>query len=237
MSTYIIARNVVIEFDKGGGFVPYLCAVTATFQMNVQTDETMTVGSGYWEHPKLHRAGYTITCEGVTPYPLDPVDGYDSFNLMDAQRQGLNLEYRIVYRGNDGVAVLKNITGKALVVDGNLTAGSEGFLDSSFTLKGYGEPEFFDTLSACAATIATLIYAGQGILFVDINWTGLSGADRIEYSVDGSTRRALVGLSSNGTITIVNGVGMTPGLHTIVAWPICANGDDGASISTTFTKT
>ena len=201
----------------------------------------MTVGDGSWRKPKQQKLSYSISLEGITEFPLDPSDTYDSFNFIDSQIGFTNIAYRMYFESATasslGTNVIKMITGEALVTDSNLTAGSDNLMDTSLTLEGFGAYELFDTTTACNATLSSVTYSAQGPLFVDINYTGLSGSDQIEYSVDGSTRRTLAGMSASGTITIINGVGMNPGLHSIEVWPVCANGEDGTSLTTTYTKT
>lgn len=237
---HIEGRNVIMMVDKGAGFVPALCAVSISINTTVETKEVMTVGDGSWRKPRPQKLGYNISLEGVTEWPLDPVDTYDTFNLLANQTGFTNLDFRIYFEsthGTPGANVIKMIEGEALVTESTLTAGAENLMDSSFTMEGYGAYQMFDSTSACAATLGTLVYSAQGPLFVAFNYTGLAGADRLEYSVDGTTRRALVDMPSSGSITVTNGIGMQPGAHTIQVWPVCANGDDGTPLSTNYTRT
>lgn len=238
---YIEGRNVIMLIDKGTGYVPALCAVSIGVSTTTETKETMTVNDGVWSKPKQQKLSYSISLEGITEFPLDPVDMYDTFNFIASQMGFTNIAYKIYFESQvataAGANVIKMMQGEALVTDSNLTAGAEGTMDTSLTLEGFGAYELFDTTSACNATISSLSYSAQGALFVDINYFGLAGASKLSYSVDGSTRRTLLAMPTNGTIVIVNGVGMNPGLHTIQVWPVCDNGEDGTSLSTNYTKT
>lgn len=236
---YIEGRKVFMLIDKGTGYVLALCATSITYSTTTETKQIMTVGDGVWRKPKQQEMGYNISLEGITADILDPLDRYDTFNFIDSQMGFTNIAYRIYFQTTDvlGASVIKMVQGEALVTESNLTAGAEGTMDTSLTLEGFGAPEWFDTTSACNATISSLSYSAQGALFVDINYFGLAGASKLSYSVDGSTRRTLLAMPANGTIVITNGVGMNPGLHTIQVWPVCDNGEDGTSLSTNYTKT
>lgn len=238
---YIEGKNVILLIDKGAGYVPALCATSVSINTQTETVEIMTVGDGAWRKPKQQKLAYSISLEGITEFPLDSSDTYDTFNFIDSQIGFTNIAYRMYFESTTasslGTNVIKMITGEALVTDSNLAAGSDNLMDTSLTLEGFGAYELFDTTTACAATLSTVTYSAQSPLFVDIAYTGLSGATTIAYSVDGSTRRTLAGMSASDTITITSGIGMAPGLHSIEVWPICDNAEDGTSLTTTYTKT
>jgi hypothetical protein len=236
MTDYLQGKNAIFLVDKGAGYVPHLCAVSVGITTNVETKEVMTTGDGVWRKPRQHRISYSIALEGVSPIPLDPADGYDAFNFLDNQVGFTNLDFRIYFEDETGT-VLKMITGEALVTESNIIAGAEGLVDSTFTLEGFGAYQLFDSASACAAVLGTLTYSGQSPVNVILDYTGLSGGDRLEYSVDGTTRRDLVGMSASGSIIIVSGVGLVAGDHTVQVWPVCPNGEDGTPLSVNYTKT
>jgi hypothetical protein len=234
--SHIKGKDAFLLIDGGSGYVPFVCAVSFSLKTSTETKEVMTVGDGNWSKPKAQKKSYTITFEGVQPIDIDDPAGYHAFDFIENQAQDVNFQYKIWYT-SDGSSVVKMITGEALVIDSDLSSGADGFMDSSFTCAGFGAYERFNSNVACNATLSTVTYSAQGLLFVDINYTGLTGSDTIVYSVDGSTRRTLAGMSTNGTITITNGVGMNPGLHSIEVWPVCANGEEGTSLTTNYTKT
>lgn len=234
--SYIIGKNVIFLIDKGSGYVPHVCAVTISIKTHSDTKDILTVTDGEWDKPRVQKKNYTLDFEGVTPWPLDQLTGYDAFDFLENQCQDVNFQYKIYYT-TDGSTVIKMIKGIALVIDSDLSAGAENLMDSTFTCAGFGAYERFNSSSACAATLGTLAFAAQGLLFVNIHYTGLSGADTLAYSVDGSTRRTLLAMPASGDIVLITGVGMTPGPHTIQVWPVCANGEDGTSLSTDYTRT
>jgi hypothetical protein len=234
--SHIKGKNAFLLINSGTGYVPFVCPVSFSLKTNTETKEIMTVGDGNWSKPKAQKKSYTISFEAALPIDIDDPTGYHSFDFIENQAQDVEFLYKILYE-DDSSTVIKMITGTAIVIDSDLTNAAEGFMDSSFTCAGFGAYERFNSNVACNASIATLTYSAQGLLFVDIAYTGLTGSDTIGYSVDGSTRRTLAGMSASGMITIVSGVGMNPGLHTIEVWPICLNGEDGTSLTTTYTKT
>ena len=234
--SYIVGKDVILLIDKGSGYVPFVCAVSFSIQTNTETKEVMTLGDGNWSKPKAQKKSYTMTFDGVQPIPLDDSAGYDTFNLIDNQIADTNFAYKIYYT-SDGSTVVKMVTGEALVIDSDLKAGAEGFMDSSFTCAGFGAYELFNSTTACNAVIDTLTFSFESPISVGIDWTGLAGSDMIVYSVDGTTRRTLAGVSSSGTILLVDGVGIVDGDHEIEVWPVCDNGEEGASLTVTYTKT
>lgn len=237
---YIEGKNVIMLIDKGTGYVPALCAVSITISSSVETKETMTVGDGTHRKPRGQRQSDSITLDGVTEFPLDSVDTYDTFNLLDNLNSFTNLSYKIYFESAEATAagtnVIKMMIGEALVTDGSLTVGAENLMDSSFTMEGFGAYQMFNSTSACSATLASVVYSSQGT-FVVFNYNGLVGSDRLEYSVDGTTRKQLIDQPSSGQIVIMTGVGLVPGAHTLEVWPVCANGDDGTSVITNYTRT
>lgn len=234
---HIEARNVVLLIDNGTDFVPEVCALNFSLKTTTETKEIMTVGDGNWTKPKAQKKGYSMSFESVTRYPRDINTGYDAFDLLSHQMGDTNFRYKVMFYENDGSTVVKMITGEALVIDSDLGATAEQIHQNGFSCVGFGAYEVFDTAVACNAVLASVFYSAQSPLFVDIGYTGLIGGDTIIYSVDGSTIRTLAAMPQNGTITIINGVGMTPGLHTIEVWPVCDNGERGTSLLTNFTKT
>lgn len=233
---HIVGRDVIFYIDKGAGFVPYVCAVSFSLKTVTETKGILTTGDGNWNKPKAQRKSYQLNFNGVSELPLDPADGYDAFDFLENQCQDTNFQYQIRYTSN-GSTVVKMITGEALVVDSDFTAGAEGLMDSTFTCDGFGAYQRFNSASACNATLATLTFSGQTPTTVILAYTGLTGSDRLEYSVDGQTRRDLVGMPANGDIIIVSGVGIVAGPHTVQVWPVCANGEDGTPRSVNYTKT
>lgn len=234
--TAIQGKNAVIEFltavdeDGEGVYKTFACASTLNYRMATDLVETTTETSGIWKDYEGQANGYEIDLGGLIPYG-DP-DAFTVWDLLEVQKQMVGIEYAITFTDNNG-GVLKQIFGLAMVRDSNLTSEATGFVNSSFTMVGKGEPQI-GIVPTCDKEITSYEVTRDALGFgyhVKIFTLNSGSVPQYQYRLDGGAIQ-----TSFDTGWPIN-VGMY-GDHVLEIWPVCENGARGVktteNISTTI---
>lgn len=226
---YIKGKKAVLQFYKDGDYSPFLCATDCSITFNTKTKDVRTIGDGIWKKKRGQSLSYTVSLNGLIELQeLQPV----SFWLIkNYQFQLLPVQFRMVFT-DDETALVTTVTGNALITTSTLNGVAIGKASSSFSFEGDGAPVITDSTTICEAVIGNLV-AGfdPDTGNTTVTYDGVSGADRLEYSVDGGDR---VPVFSPGTSGLFSIPGLSDGPHTVRVWTVCENGIDGEDNSITF---
>ena len=194
-----------------------------------------TKGDGAWETWISDIKNYSITCDGLIPIGSTGMTVWDLHDYFDQQT---DVPFRLIFRDVNSTTI-KAILGNVLVTDIDIT-GPMDFAGQSISFTGNGAPSFQDNLLTCQATIGSVVVSLQTELAVHFTFSGVVDSTRIDYSIDGGGRKTVLFSGGSGLINL-NPV-QTPeifvnGSHTVLFYPICESGDEGAAFTLTFTKT
>lgn len=232
----ILGENVVLEVEKGGEYQPYACAIDVSIETSVETRKVRTLGDGKWNKTRPRAFAYKISLNGLViinggePHAMD---------LQEATAGGFYLNIRIKFDEPNSTLV-KIFNGTVLITNSNLAGGASGFASGAFELEGFGAYELLDGVIGCDAIIGALNASqstqdGHPSGTAQVSFSGVSGAARLEYSIDGGGRESIfLGGAPAGQFYIF---GLSLGAHTIEVWPVCEDGDDGESVVDNFTLT
>lgn len=226
----ILGQNVVLFFYKDGDYQEFLCATECSIVFNTDTKDVRTINDGKWKKTRGQKLSYRVSLNGLIELEGgNPI----TFWLVENQMQMLHLQFRMIFEQPE-TALLKLVTGTALINASELTSSSTAFANSSFEFEGDGAPVITDSATVCNATIG-LIEIGPGDpdsgYQASVNYTGVTNAARLEYSVDGAPREVIFNPGSNGFFFLS---GLSDGSHTITVWAVCESGVDGESNELTF---
>lgn len=231
MPTPLYGKNAFIQILKDEDYLLFGCATDLTFSMKTEVVNVATVGTGHWDDWVGDSNGYTIDLRGLT-YAPDEAGFYTSWDLLEAQKQMVHVEYLIVFENAES-EVLMNIYGTALVTDGNLQAGVE-FVNSGFSLIGKGEPTI-GIQPTCAAEIGgdeggnytvdqdVLAYHKYHVAILEL----ISGGSvpSYDYRIDGGAMQTA--LSTGWHFSVADRPNAGIGNHVLEIWPVCENGARG----------
>lgn len=216
---------------KSEGYQEFICATDCAIETTVETKSVKTVGDGIWNNVAGQKISYVVTLSGLIK--LDPDEERNStFDLQTAMLNMLKVDYRLIFREVES-DVIKVIEGRFLIEQSNLTAASEGFATSSFTMQGCGPYIIRDADSDCLAFIEQVaVNNGENIGDLEVTVTGISADTiRFDYSLDGGGRQTVFVDNDPMVFTITD---VADGDHTLVIYPICANGEDGTPFTFEF---
>lgn len=227
--TPIEGKDALIRFYKGDDYFNYACATDLSISFDMDTKSVKTVGDGTTRKFKGQITGYSISLSGLVM--LDDVTDPTAFDLIEYHRQMVDVQFEILFQ-DIAHSLLKIISGNALVTQAQLGAPSEGFVSGGFTLLGNGAVDIQNANINCAITI-TNVTRGSGTPITGgqrypITITKTGGTPiRYDYTIDGGGR--LVGYTDSFYIIVPSF-----GVHSVVFYPICANGFDGTSFTLTI---
>lgn len=224
-----------LEFYKVDDYYPFVCAENCDIKLNSTQISVRTKGDGAWKKYITDTKGYEISCDGVIPIGSTGVTVWDLWDSFDQQT---DVAFRMIFRDRES-SIVKAILGNVLVASMNIT-GPMDFAGQSISFTGNGAPSFQDNLLTCQATIGSVVVSLQTELAVHFTFSGVVDSTRIDYSIDGGGRKTVLFSGGSGLINL-NPV-QTPeifvnGSHTVLFYPICESGDEGAAFTLTFTKT
>lgn len=233
----IEGRDVVLEFFSGeaGTYLPFICAENCGMDLDATLLPTKTRGDGNWETYLMDTKSYIVTCDGVIPYGQASV-GVTVWDLYPYFDQMTDVPYRMIFRDNDDNLV-KAIYGYVLIKNIKLT-GPMDFAGQSLSFVGNGRPNVQDNLLACQAEIADVVVTLQNDLRINFTYSGLAGATRVDYAVDGGSRDTHFAPMSGGLIYILavfNPGAFTVGEHSVNFYPVCDSGEDGTPFTLNYT--
>lgn len=227
----ILGENVPLQIYKDGEYTDYACITDCSLEFNTDTKETRTLGDGFHRKIRGQRLSFQVSGNGLIE--LQQVSPVAFYLLQNYHQQMIPVQFRMLFE--DPVSTLiKVVEGTALITSFTTTAGSTGFATASFVMDGDGAVSISDSAIGCSATIGSItIGAGDPDIGANasVNYTGVSGAARLEYSVDGGARETLFSPAASGFFYLF---GLGDGPHTIDVWAVCENGIDGEMNSQVF---
>lgn len=226
----ILGENVPLQFYKDGDFQDFACITDCSIEFTTESKEVRTIGDGPHRKTRGQRLSYNVSGSGLIELQESfPV----AFWLLNYQQQMLHVQFRMLFE-DPTTALVKIVEGTALVIRVGLNAGSTGFAVADFEMEGDGAAIITDSATVCNATIG-LIEIGPGDpdsgYQASVNYTGVTNAARLEYSIDGDPREVIFNPGSNGFFFLS---GLSDGTHTITVWTVCESGVDGESNELTF---
>lgn len=233
MADPVFGSKVLLQFKIEDTYIDYACATDCRFQPSVETISTKTVGDGINKRYRGKSFGYQVTLSGLVK--IDDPALPKAFDLIqNYMMQLLDVDFRMVFE--DDAANLKIIQGNAIITSSDVGGDSENFATGDFTLVGNGPVSITDASDLCGASIANVTVAptsddGDPTVTASVNWTGLTGATRIDYAIDGGGRLSIFGAGSSGIFFLHS----ITGAHEIILYPVCDNGNDGTPFIKDFT--
>lgn len=225
-------RDVLMQFDIGGGFENFLCADTMALQVDTEMKEVSTIGDGAFRKYQPQKLGYSISLGGIIK--MDDVDP-TSFVLLNYQLQKLPVPFRMLFSDPDS-SNIKVVSGNLWKTQTVLTGNQDEFASDSSSFIGDGALVVSDSFTGCTAVITShSVTAGSGDSGDTLTIHLAFNVDtvRVDYNIDGGSTFSLFPTSS-GHIDVVK-VGVASGAHTITFTPVCANGETGTPVSDTYT--
>lgn len=227
----IEGKNVLLQFYKDGDYHDYVCAEECSIEVSTEEDETTTINDGIWPTYEGDTLGYTIGLSGLIE--LEEVSPVAFWLLQNFQMMLIPVQFRMFFE-EPNTALIKIISGDALILRTTLTGPVLDFAGSTFDLKGSGQMTISNSFIGCEATIESIeITEGDPDSGVQarISYSGVSGASRLDYSIDGGGRLSLFDPGESGFINLSE---LSVGPHSVTVWAVCENGEDGESNDLTF---
>lgn len=239
MAIAIEDKDVIIQFYKGANFYEFHCTQDIGLNFSKSVISTKTIGDGNWDRQRANTNSLEISLSGLVQ--LQTVGNPDIFDILNYFTTDSEIQFKIVFTDSSN-SNIKVITGYALPLNVNLSAGVGGFAKGNITLACNGMPFITDSFAGCSLTMiaATVTnYTGEGAVAgsIQINYTAPAGTFRIDYTIDGGGRETIFSPAvspSSGVYPINEN---WTGTHTLVLIPICANGEDSSNFTTiNFTR-
>jgi len=228
---YIKGKNALLTILKDGDYYPFLCATACSITTTTELKDVRTVGDGVWKKKRGQSHQYSVSLNGLIE--LQETSPVAIYLLREYQLPMLAVPFRMIFT-DDVTALVTTITGNALIETSTLTGAPTGFASSAFEMTGDGAYTIADSTTICEATIESIeITAGDPDSGIQafIAYSGVSGAARLEYSIDGGERLVIFGPGTSGNIPLS---GLAEGPHTVTVWAVCENGIDGESNDLVF---
>jgi hypothetical protein len=225
----ITGKNAFIEFKQDEEWKLFGCADNLTYAMATELVNTVTEGSGVWDDFEGQSQGYTIDLSGLVP--VNEPGMFTAWDLLNHQKQMVGIEFNIVFE-NAANEIITQIYGLAIVQTGSLAAPAVGFLGSSFSLRGKGEPTI-GIMPVCLAEISDITVTREAL--------GFDYHVAIDELVEGTVPQFDYRLDSGPIDTAFDtgweiNVGFY-GDHVLEIWPVCENGARGVKYTYNFTTT
>lgn len=221
----------MLSFDKGDGFVPFVCATDMAVTIDVDDIDIRTVGDGMWKKKDYQALSYTLQIGGVMVFADANCRIWD---LLLNQVMALTIPFRISYTDDAATPNVKSMQGIVMIKTSTITAKVGEVSQGTLALTGNGKLSLFDGLIPCPTSIDSITVDGQesssGIVGVTYSFTG--DVYQVKYRIDNTG--AWVVSQANATLNIP---GLSVNAHTIQIVPICANGFEGTGLSQSFVVT
>lgn len=237
----IKGKDVILEFisPNTGDYLPFVCADDCSIRFTSSQLSTKTRGDGPWERFIMDTKSYSISLGGLIPYTDETLIGVTIWDLYAYYDQMTEAPFRMIFR--DPLSnLIKAILGNVLVTDLDIPANATDFAGGTISFKGNGPALVQDNLLACQASIDSVSMSFQSELALHFSYSGLTDVARIEYTIDGGSRRAEFPTGDSGVINL-NPVQMPEafvnGNHTAVFYPICESGEEDEPVTVNYTKT
>lgn len=225
----IVGKDVILQFFDGSDYLDFVCITECSIEWNTEMQEVRTINGGRAREIRPKKDSGVINASGVIV-----LDGgrFKAFDLLqEYQLQWLPLLWQMLFDSPE-TGLQKIVRGRSYIERSTFTGPSSGHSIADFTLPIDGDIEVLDSIVGCSATIGNLV-AGfdPDTGNTTVTYDGVSGADRLEYSVDGGDR---VPVFSPGTSGLFYIPGLSDGPHTVQVWTVCENGIDGEDNSVIF---
>lgn len=225
----LTGKNAFIEFKQDEEWKLFACADNLLYTMATELVSTVTEASGVWDDFEGQSQGFSIELSGLVPF--NEPTRFTAWDLMHHQKQMVGIEFRIVFL-NAANDLVTHIYGLAIVQTSTLTGPAVGFLGSSFSLRGKGEPTI-GIMPVCLAEISDFTVTRQAL--------GFKYDVVIDELVEGTVPQYDYRLDSGPIDTAFDtgweiDVGFY-GDHILEIWPVCENGAKGIKTTYPFTTT
>lgn len=226
-------RDVLMQFDIGGGFENFLCADTMALQVDTEMKEVSTIGDGAFRKYQPQKLGYSISLGGIIK--MDDVDP-TSFVLLNYQLQKLPVPFRMFFSDPDS-SNIKVVSGNLWKTQTVLTGNQDEFASDSSSFIGDGALVVSDSFTGCTAVITShtltpgVTDSGDSLrvqLTVNVDTV------RVDYRINALSTFSL--FPTGGAIDQIIVAGIPSGSNTITLTPICANGEPGTPLVLSFTS-
>ena len=169
----LTGKQAVFYIRIDSTFYPVLCAISVSFQFDVEEVLTTTRTSGLYRTRKGRLRDWSVSGSGLTK--LDNTDGQIGWFWL-LQNIGTSQYMRIRYTDADGN--VKNVEGYILIKQGQLGSEVSGFSTASYTFPGSGA---FTTDSVPGITLPELykIYLATTEGAYEVTANELGGATEI----------------------------------------------------------
>jgi len=245
MANPIKAKDVIIQFLSGGGYVNYACAETLETTFTMETKPVKTIGDGVWKRPAGQSLGQTINLSGVVQRASSTPDAFD---LLDNFKSMTAIDFKIIFFDEAGVA--KILKGIGLPTEVSFSAGSEGFATGSITIEVIGDPDYVPVVPPeppnpldpddCVAEIETAhsdrVMVGPTLrrfIYIDTMVSGSADIARWDYSIDGGGLQTAF-TDGNIPTSWILPIAYNVGSHSITITPVCDNGFSGTPFTFSF---
>lgn len=229
MSSPILGTDVVLQFFKDDAYRTFVCATECSIAIDTDTKDVRGPNSGIWKKKRGQSLSYRVSLNG-----LIELEGGDpnTFWLVGNQIQMLLLPWKMIFT-QPSTGLIKIASGTAIVKASELTSSSTSFANSSFEFEGDGELVLADSATSCNATIGEISVGSDPDIpgSAIVNYTGVTNAARLEYSVDGAPREVIFDPGANGFFYLF---GLSDGPHTLTVWAVCESGVDGENNDLAF---
>lgn len=173
MKKVLTGKQAVLYVRIDSTFYPALCAVSNSFQFNVEEIEKVTRTSGRYKAREGRMIDWGIGLTGLTK--VDNADGQAGWFWL-LQHAGTNQYVRLRYTDSDNNVV--NVEGEVLIKQGQVDSAVEGFTMASLYFPGSGA---FSTDAAAEVPLPVLykLYLTTTETAFEVSHADLGGATEI----------------------------------------------------------
>lgn len=228
---YIIGKNTTLSFLKDGEYLPFLCTTDCSVTINTETKDVRTINDGIWAKKRGQRMSFSVSLTGLIELQeLSPVAFWIVENY---QLQMLPIDFQMIFQ-DPSTGLNKFVTGRGLVVTSTLVGVPVGFATGQFEIEGDGALIISNTPNNCEADIGYIAITDSEAGEITVSYDFVIDAVRFDYTIDGGERESIFDPGNSGSFVIV---GIADGVHTLIVYPICENGNDGFPQEITFEMT
>lgn len=241
MSTnVIIGKDVAIDIFKVDDYYPFVCAENCSLDITTTIKSVKTIGDGIWGAYRAQKLDWGGSADGLID--LDDSVNANIFDVVARQFNMLHMLLRFVFPRPDG-SVYKAVYGQGIILNTSLT-GPNDFAGGSWTIQGSGPLEIFDGLTSCDSAIVSLNLDSQTTDSITVGYTGATLAVRFDYRIWNTSGFTDISIFSGAALAPTLPAGsftvspiLPNGAQRIDVTPVCANGENGTTISLSYTKT
>lgn len=228
--------DALLYFKNGdGNYLLYGCCETFEVNINTETKSVKTIGDGTCARSRRQEISYSVSASGIIRID-DPSGTFNNFDLLEYQMQGVDIEWRAIYKKNDHSTAYTYLYGTMLIVQTSIVAPAD-FVNGSFEAEGQGEL-LRGVPPSCSSAITDYTFAQFGLSYAFYKMTvnTVSGSPTsYQWRVDGGAIDT--SLDNEWFVNVISLPAAGIGAHTLEVWPVCANGILGTLQTVPFTTT